>query len=264
MQATQRAGDDFHKVGSLVLNNQGLADAYQPAKRVASVPSHGLSHRLIGWKTGSHVVQLLSNNEYRFFLALEWSSAVAFIREQFALPLHETTGIANILGVRHPPALARPQPLTTDFVTTLTDGVTLRDVAWAVKQAAYLEDSRTRDKLEIERVFWTSMGVTWRVVTEREIDATLARNVEWVHGYLACPDISVPEEWENILLPAVRSGVCLRIATEECDRTFGAPPGTSLTFVKHLIASRAWSVDMYQPISVHKPLRIERVRGDAV
>ena len=68
--------------------------------------------------------------------------------------------------------------MTTDFIVTLADG---SEHARCIKYAQDLEDPRTVEKLEIERLFWAQSHIDWKIITEKEVDETVAENIEWFH-----------------------------------------------------------------------------------
>jgi hypothetical protein len=250
----------------------GHGKEYSPYLTVRDVPSLGLVSRIKGWKT-DRVHHLLSNHEKRYFYVLEWAAQVIDIREQFPLPLEVTLEIAGRLGIKHPtnPMTQEPADMTTDFlVDELADGIAILK-ARAVKPAADLNNSRTIEKLEIERTYWHEQGVDWGIVTEKDIPEDLAKNVEWIHDALD-PDVSpaIPEE----ILPMIErqlyksmtsnSGLALSFAGLRVDSELGLEPGTGLWAVRHLIASRQWSVEMMAPLSPSKPMiPIRTLRSEA-
>ena len=50
----------------------------------------------------------------------------------------------------------------------------------SVKPSSELRESRVREKLEIERRYWTTRGAQWSIMTENEINRTKAANIEWL------------------------------------------------------------------------------------
>jgi hypothetical protein len=180
------------------------------------------------------------------------------IREQYPLlPLEETLAIARTLGVEHPkdPATKHPIVMTTDFVATITANGKRFDQARAVKYAEELGSVRTLEKLEIERRYWQSRKVDWKVITERNISPVAAKNIEWVHAYRRLKDFSS-------LAPAIAAKAIagltesvsqqnrpLRDITLEIDDRFGLEFGTGLALARYLIATRRWHVNIQQPIN---------------
>jgi TnsA endonuclease N terminal/TnsA endonuclease C terminal len=253
-QAQQRRSKEGRGVGT-------GAD-YTPYLLIHDVPSEGLVSRVWGWKT-NRVHHLLSRLELKLFYTLEWRQDVFDIREQFPLDRDETLAIADRLGVRHPrdPKTKDYIVMTSDFVITVRKGFGREEQIRTVKYEDDSEKERVKEKLEIERVYWEVVrGLDWGVVTEKDVDATLAANVEWVHGHreverlipLTPGDVA---RIEATLTPRVaQGGFRLRDLTNECDSVLGFDPGTSLGVVRHLIANRRWEVDMSKRIMPPLPL----------
>jgi TnsA endonuclease-like protein len=240
---------------------QGRGADYQPWLRIQDVPSQGLSTRIKGWKTG-RCHHFLSKLECQYFYILEWSPIVSDVREQYPLELSDTLEIAERLGIKHPkdPRTRQPIVMTTDFVNTVDRQGKLIDQARALKYSRDLSSGRTLEKLEIERVYWMEREIDWGVVTEHEMEPVLATNVSWVHAYSEATALSpltdkVIRRIEAVLTPRVNKQQSpLRDLTDACDDRLGLSPGSSLSVVRHLIASKRWRVDMKRTISTARPL----------
>ena len=230
---------------------QGTLAEYKPWITIHDLASKGVVSRVLGLKTG-RVHHLLSRNEAAYFFILDASDRVIDIREQFPLlGVDETVRIAEAAGIRHPrdPKSLYPYVLTSDFVITTEDGIYVR----SVKESAELSSRRVREKLEIERRYWTERGVDWKIVTEDRIDFQKAKNLEWLrkHTYLKqmLPDSSGEEEvlayfqelYEDTCLP-----VCdIAAMTEEA---FSLGGGAGILAYQHLIAGGRIEVNLSLPI----------------
>lgn len=226
----------------------GCGREYKPWLSVQDVPSHGLSTRIKGWKTG-RMHTLFSTLERNYFFLLEWNEEVSDIREQFPLLSRDKTlAIAKRLGVRHPqaPGAVEPLVMTTDFVVTAGR----KNFARSIKPARELEDPRVIEKLAIEQDYWANEGVDWKLVTEEEMPATLVKNISWVHPkFLASDlaplgdrDLQAIEEHLGESVP--KSQTPLRNLTTLCDEELGLRPGSALACVRHFLATRHWLTDM--------------------
>jgi len=242
---------------------KGKGADYDPALHVMDVPSRGLSHRVLGWHT-NRVHHLLSDLEYWFFLVMEWQQEVTDFREQYPLPLEETTVIADQLGVKHPtdPRTKALVQMTTDALVTVTRGQQIRDVARTLKYADALTSMRTLEKFEIERLYYQAHHIDWGIVTERDIPMVLAKNVEFVHRarwVSSCAPLTEVEVRRvgRTLKPEILKGASpLRDLTSWCDDSLGFTDGTSLRVVRHMIANRQLPVDMGIPIKPTEPLTL--------
>ena len=233
----------------------GRGADYKPYLYIHDASTHGLASRVRGWTTGREH-HLTTKLELHSFYIMDWSSSITDIREQYPLDLDETRAIARSLDIRHPadPRTGDDHVMITDFVLTTSQGTVTTDSARAVRYAASLAGTRALEKMEIERVYWSGRGVDWGILTEREINRTLVANIEWVHRYrdvrdLPPLDAALVHRVEAVLSPLVGSeAAALHELTDSCDDRLALAPGTSLTVVRHLIASRRWRVDMNEPI----------------
>lgn len=242
---------------------QGRGPNYKPWLRVHEVPSKGKSTRIKGWKTGREH-HLLSQLETDYFYMVEWSEQVIDIREQFPLELSETQEIASRCGVVHPtnPKSKEPVVMTTDFVITVGSTLNPVEQARTVKYANDLASERTLQKLEIERIYWEVRGIDWKIVTEQQIPKIVVENVEWIHprydlsGYTGLSESSI-SRIERTVRPMIMSQKKpLAVLTAECDDRLGVPPGTTLTVVRHLLATRQWRININLPIDPSQSLQL--------
>lgn len=168
---------------------QGTGADYKPWLRVQDVPSTGRSRKVHGLKTG-RIHHVLSDLEYAYLLALEFSERVVDIREQFPLlPIAPIQDCARRHNIRYPRYAGThvPYVMTTDFVVTLkADDGSHREFARTVKYEDELSPgrglARTLEKLELERSYWLARGVDWKIVTERSVAPALAKNLVWLYG----------------------------------------------------------------------------------
>ena len=154
---------------------QGEGKNYKPWIRVQDFASTGTVSRIYSSKT-ERVHHLLSNNERYYFYLLEWSDQVIDIREQFPLSdIQMAMDIAAGAGIKYPKDNSNgfPYVMTCDFMVTTQNGFHAR----TVKQAAELNNTRTIEKLEIERRYWKRLGVDWKIVTENDIPVQKAREI---------------------------------------------------------------------------------------
>lgn len=217
---------------------------YRPWLGVADVSSSGLSHRVDG-RTTDRVHHFLSNIEMRLFLVLDWADHIVDIREQFPLDRDETRQIATEMGVKHPsdPTTKIPIVMTTDFVV---DTALLADqpyAAYAVKPLEQLGNTRTLEKLEIERIYWRRRGVKWKITTQKELATPLVNSLVSLHGHRRAEGLPPPiglgqVQAEALIISSMRkakketiSKFCL-----DLDGRTNAKPGTMLGILRHLIA----------------------------
>jgi hypothetical protein len=208
---------------------------------------------------------LLSLLELRCFYTLDWRPEVVDIREQYPLlPLEETRAIAADLGIKHPtdPRSRHPVVMTTDFVTTVFVEETDVDEALCLKYQADLDSERTLEKLEIERLYWQARQVERKILTERDVSKVLAKNIEWVHAYRVLEDFcSLSQQAAAKVIAALIKEVSvrnrpLRRITSDTDEQLKLDPGTSLSIVRYLIATRRWHINMNDSLHLGKRLNL--------
>ena len=168
---------------------EGAGASYVPWLRVQDVPSIGRSHKIQGVKI-ERIHHLLSDLERSYFLVCEFSEDVVDIREQYPLlPTERAQAIASAIDVRYPryPRTTLPYVMTTDFLLTVKDpSGNFKSVARTVKYRSDLignGSKRTLEKLEIEKRFWESHGVDWKIVTDEFFTRDLIKYLGLIRRY---------------------------------------------------------------------------------
>ena len=72
------------------------------------------------------------------------------------------------MQVKHPAIRGNTHVMTSDFYIVSSD----KELSQFVLQAKYSTDlmkPRTIEKLEIERRYWHSKGISWQIITEKDI-----------------------------------------------------------------------------------------------
>jgi TnsA endonuclease N terminal/TnsA endonuclease C terminal len=235
---------------------QGNGEDYKPWINIQDFPSQGLATRGKGWKT-KRIHQFLSKLERDYFYVLEWDSSVVDIQEQFPLTRQDTMFIAENKGIKHPtdPKSNVPIVMTTDFLITINKPSGMTHYARTLKPSKELENTRTIEKFEIERSYWTEQGIDWGIVTEKELPKNLVENVEWLHSsYFEINDLS-PKVFEtyvsqmkSFIKKANTSIVEIAVLFDE---TYSLETGTGLEILKYLIARKELTVDIHKKIHTH-------------
>lgn len=235
---------------------------YVPALKVQSVSSEGLSARIAGIKTGRQH-DLLSLNEQRYFYILEFSDFVVDIREQFPMNIEKTMMIARELGINHPYDREKNEPylMTTDFCITIQKDGLIYDIVRTVKPSEELMQLRKIEKFEIERVYWEREKIDWGIVTELEIDKTLAKNILNFRGAYSLEDIPELmelnyEELSSYKAELARRLVCAEISTIKAIRYFARDnhlsASTCITLFNHLIATKVLRMNLRDKLDLSK------------
>lgn len=221
---------------------QGEGSSYLPWVSVHDFSSLGTVSRIAGHKT-NRVHHFLSRNELNYFFLLEWSDKVLDIREQFPLSDVELTAdIAQKAGIEYPRdnISGFPYVLTCDFMITTTDGLKAR----TVKCTSEFQNKRTLEKLEIERRYWESAGVDWKIVTEREIPKQKCRNIEWLYVSADIPEYLTNQQMREELLYQVNTAVPIITVVKIFDEKHGLPLGSGLSLLKNMIWNKELACDM--------------------
>lgn len=236
---------------------RGVGADYKPWFTIRDVPSRGRSHRILGAVTG-RVHHLLSDLERGAFLIYDYLSGVTDIREQFPLDRESTLAIAEQAGIRHPQDVRTQTPLvqTTDLVIDIVRKGRSETLVRTVKPSSELQKARVIEKLEIERRYWTDRGVDWGIVTERELPATLIRNLELLQGCMWLDQLQQPFAGyyaERATLAASEleawGSATLQQFCHAMDARLGMDNGGTLLIVRHLLATKVWLADLSHPIT---------------
>jgi hypothetical protein len=232
---------------------RGNGIAYLPWVRIQDFASRGVVSRVKGRTTG-RVHHLMSNNELAYFYILDWSDSVTDIREQYPLSdLECAVRCAAESGVKYPRdnVSGYPYVMTCDFMITTLNGLKAR----TIKQTEELSNTRTLEKLEIERRYWLMHGVDWKIVTENEISRQKAKNIEWLYTAIdfCVSDCSTEDmkQAQNFMLDLLRRGTCSIIdAAEMVEYKFLLPPGAGVQLFKRLVIDGRYVLDMSRTIDL--------------
>jgi len=192
----------------------------------------------------SRVHHYLSDLEYACHVLAEYEPTVEDIREQFALlDWEETQKIADFFGIRHPryPGSATPTVMTSDLVLTVAKEKSPGLAVVCVKPFSQVDpenpkNSRTREKLFIEKMYWERRGIPWQLVTEKEIPLMRAQNLDrlrvhmvaaeldWLNAHMECFLAEFNSNWgDDRSFFSILSSVSGRtgLSKEECSCLFG-------------------------------------------
>jgi TnsA endonuclease C terminal/TnsA endonuclease N terminal len=239
----------------------GRLSDYKPWNTIQDTATSNLVTRIQGWKTG-RIHQILSQLQLQFFYLLEWSSHVIDIREQFLLDPTETAAIAEEIGnSKLAEQINIGNYICLDFLITVKNGIGTKEAARTVINSKFLTNKNLTEKLEIQRRYWAFRNTDWGIVTEKEIDSTIVKNIEWVHSSLnanCLEPLTVEQikQAESFLIPKIqKQNLILREITSICDEQLNLPVGSALSVVRHLIAKKRISADVFvafQPAEILK------------
>lgn len=251
----------------------GIGMDYKPWLKIQDVSSSGRSTRLKGI-TIPRQYEFLSDLERNYFYLSEYSDCVEDIREQYPLlPLEETLLIAEELGIKHPrnPKTNEPIVMTTDFVVTFQDKGIRKDYARTVKSKNDLMDNRVLEKFEIERCFWERQNIDWGIVTEEEINPTMALNISYVRAYQDLHEIEGFEliteaQLDDLVIEYIarmmRNTDSIRTMSHQFERDFDLISGSGLSIFRHLIINKIIDVNLLEKLDVNQIIPIKAIRKD--
>lgn len=223
---------------------QGAGENYKPWILIHDFPSRGISARISGRTTG-RIHHLLSRNEEFYFYILDADPDVLDIREQFPLRLSETMAIARKMNIRHPWKNDFPFVMTTDFLVTKKDGFYAR----TVKHSDELDNPRVIEKFSIEHAYWSSKGIDWKIVTEKQINRDRALNLQWLYSGES-PEAAIPDPQERrnacgaVLSLVDANGRLPAACIAPFEETFHLRAGSAVSIYKYLIRRGDISPDL--------------------
>lgn len=247
---------------------QGVGVYYKPWLTIHDVSSTGRSHRINGFKINREH-HFLSDHERDYFYIVEFADSVVDIREQYPLTLSDTLLIAEELGIEHPQDVTTKDNyvLTTDMLLTISSGDKEIYLARTIKEKDELLKPRQMEKFEIEKRYWDKKGIDWGVVTELEINKTLANNL---HNIRMSYDLSklslfsnmakerIPRLIDIFLGQAVNQFQSIQDLSDSFDIRYALRPGTAITLFHHLILTKKLMVNLSSELlDYERPIMIE-------
>lgn len=234
---------------------QGQGSDYKPFIYTRDVSSLGRSHRLPGSKT-RRLHHLLSDLELAIFLTLDWSHHVADIREQFPMRVEDTMRIAEELGIRHGRYQGTPQVLTSDFLVDFDDPQR-PTVAIQAKYSADLQKPEVIERLELERRYWQEKGISWAIVTEREVSREAFSNIQWLYPANAEDDIARDDlaHYQQLFLLEFKRHPDRKLTTiaQGLDISGQLEAGQALYWLRQLLARHCFIFNIDTPYRELKP-----------
>lgn len=189
--------------------------------------------------------------------------------EMVRLPFNAgTIQIAGQMGIRHPHDQKSKVPfvLTTDFLVTkviMAGGPRLS--AYSYKPGRRLEGKRMRrvlELLELERRYWTRLGVDWRLVTDADLSQEVTMSLLWLYSFAVLPD-PLPALVPAFLARAADVDWISRPVRECLSRVafgLGCNQSEAVALFRHALWHRLLSADLSSRIHLRDPLPSVRVQ----
>jgi len=240
---------------------------YEPAITIRDLPSLGRSSRISGIRTGRQH-DFLSDMERNYFHILNFSDVVIDIREQFPMQLDLTLLIAEELGIKHPidPKSKKLVHMTSDFNITINEQGKAKDVVRTIKSKDDLVDRRTIEKFEIESIYWKRLGIDWGMVTDVEINKTLALNIGDVMHYYNIDRLESftkieEDEVTDIIMAFIQRVIDSKHSIREVSTVFERDlhliKGTGISLFKHLVARKYIKINLLETLNMDDNIRID-------
>ncbi|ADU28505.1 heteromeric transposase endonuclease subunit TnsA [Evansella cellulosilytica] len=235
---------------------QGMGKDYKPWLQVQDIASKGRSTRIFGHTT-QRVHHLLSDLQLYYFYFLEFDNDVADIREQYPLLDFHDMNIQvdeELTKKLFDKKTQVPHIFTVSFlVTRKGENGEPYYQARIIKQSHELEKSATLQRIELQRRYFEKKGIDFGIVTEKEINKQLARNIGWVLNSYDIQDYPI---LTSNLVHLKRDMVqCLSNKYDtfqgvfsRLERGYSLDEGLGLILFKHLIANKEISMDLTKKI----------------
>ncbi|MEK4992600.1 TnsA endonuclease N-terminal domain-containing protein [Listeria sp. FSL L8-0308] len=117
--------------------------------------------------------------------------------------------------------------MTTDMLLTVKQEKSIKFIAHSIKPFNKLT-KRVVEKLQIEKEFFKDQKIEWALITERQINYNLFRNVEWLHNAKNNDKLSnhhINSLEDNLYYAIQQSEKPFAKVTREQDELFGLPSG---------------------------------------
>lgn len=244
-----------------------LGKDYRPAITIQDISSLGRSHRIYNIKIGRQQ-DFLSDRERDYFYILYFSDSVVDIREQFPLHLDTTLLIAKEVGIPHSihPKTKKPVHLTSDFVITVNIDGKFKNIVRTIKGKDELTDRRVIEKFDIEYRYWQGLGLDWGIVTDKEINKTLALNIADIMSYYILNNRDgfekIHDDELNDIIVAfaerlIDSNKTIREASSIFEQDLHLKKGCGISLFKHILARKYLKIDMLQPLNLDNIIKVE-------
>lgn len=241
---------------------QGTGKDYKPWLQVQDISSKGRSTRIF-CQTNQRVLHLLSDLQLHYFYLLEFDDQVIDIREQYPLlDFHDQNiSIDDELAKKLFDSKTQvPHIFTVSFLVTRKgkNGDPFYQ-ARVIKQSQELEKKATLQRLELQRRYFCKKGIDFGIVTEKEINKQLARNIGWALNSYDIQDY--PDLTSN---SAVLKADMLRYLSDpsenfqkifsRLEKNYQLKEGLGLILFKHLVAIKEVKMDLSKKIHLSKKL----------
>ena len=190
----------------------------------------------------------------------ENNSRIIDIRESYPLldlmeVIDDTEGLAIDKFINK--ETGKQRVLTTSFLLTVREADrSIYYKARAVRNNSELEKKLTMEKYEIERRYWTALGIEWRLVTDRDLSdyKQYCRNIQWFRETLIdngeCVEDKAKLSEELFCYFKNNKRIIVKEALKSFEKDFGLQKGVGLYLLRYLLALRKIKIDLKQQINI--------------
>lgn len=227
--------------------------------KVSTFSSLGRATRIYSYKTQS-IHHLMSDNQLRTFLLLEWSDKIMDIKTNIILDdleIYLDEEIENLrLDIFKDKESGKTYDLYTNFLVTVDKGVDKENIAISVKNSSNLSKKNTIEKLEIERRYWNKRHIKFYIVTDKELNRQEVNNINWCREALIDKSILNKDYLAEELLVFIQKhrNELLNEILDLFDEINNLKLGTSLFIFRYLIAIKKIKVNMKEKININKEI----------
>ena len=241
---------------------QGEGVDYIPWIKINEFSSKGRATRIMGIKT-NRIHHLHSDNQLRVFLIFEWSDKVVDIRECYPLlDLMKVVDDKESLSLNKfvDKETGEQLVITTNFLITIkeADG-TKGYIARAVKNCSELSRNITIEKLEIERRYWEAKNIDFKVITDKELNRQLCKNIQWVRETLldSSEVVDVIKTTSELLYSTLLNNqeIVVKEVLKEFEKSNNLDKGIALYMFRYLLAVKKIKTDMTKSIDFNLRIR---------
>lgn len=227
--------------------------------KVSTFSSLGRATRMFSYKTGK-IHHLMSDNQLRTFLLLEWSDKIMDIKTNIILDdleIYLDEEIEDLrLDIFKDKESGKTYDLYTNFLVTVDKGVDKENIAISVKNSSNLSKKNTIEKLEIERRYWNKRHIKFYIVTDKELNRQEVNNINWCREALIDKSIlnKVYLSEELFVFIQKHRNELLNEILDLFDEINNLKLGTSLFIFRYLIAIKKIKVNMKEKININKEI----------
>lgn len=227
--------------------------------KITTFSSLGRSSRIYSHKT-KQIHHLLSDNQLRFFLLLEWSDKVIDIKSNVYMDnLQQYLG-EEIEYLRLDKFMNKENgkiyDLYTSFLINVDKDTHKEDIAISIKNSSNLNTKTTIEKLEIERRYWRAKGIKFYIITDKEINKIEVDNINWCRETLIDKSIEDKNKLALELYNFIKmyKGEILNDTLHLFDSINDIKTGTALFMFRYLIAIKKIEINMKEKLILDKPI----------